>query len=299
MNRWKQLLFVSPFLLAIILIIVWFYVLDKGDVRIQTNVRNATVDSENKTIPCVKKQCLLTLKTGPHLLTIKKDGYHPATKAIGVERNKTTDLTITLLKIAQLISVEGSPRFPAAAGEGNLVFLDPADNRVKIQKKEGVKVITSLINIKGALTFYTSPSEEWTIGQNGADLYLMNIIKGTRQKKPLSEIAYSINWAPDNAGILYNNEAKQIFMLNTTGETRPLNATIDISLIGWIDPQRFIYITVDNGLTSINVFDISSGVTEQLITKTNFLIDVIQWDETQKTTYFHENKEKKWYRLEL
>lgn len=318
MNRLKQLVILSPFLVGIVLLMMWFYLWNVGTLKIHSNVLGFNITMNKKREFCAKRECELKIKTGLVTMQIEKEGYHPTLKKAQVYRGKTTPMEIEMIKIAQLIAIAGEPKekpipeIPEnvqkkiikswSPGRKQLLFWDEIDQGIKIWTKDRIQTITHLTGLASPAHILWSPQEDRLMIQHKEDLYLIGIDTGSRQKLIWNNTTpKNILWLKDNERVLINDEKKNVFLMKATqGSIEKIpEIQIDLSYAVSIGKEEVVYANTENENTVISLFELSSGSTRRLLQKNGMTMDQITWSEEEKAVFLHTSVGNQWLRLDL
>lgn len=316
-NRTKNILL---FVLTLVLaggIYVWYYPLDRGNVSVSVGLPDYWVMASDQSVQCASDPCVITLKTGSRTLTLRKDGYFPATAESEVKRFKTESITVQLKKIPTLkeslvvpsepISLENKP-LPADLAEPSklgaawdakgekLAYVDLADDKVKVWSGGTAHTVTPLANLGEGFRFLWAPDSSMLAGMVDEDLYLIDTRKASRKKIQLGFVSRNASWSPNSDFLVLNDDQNKIYKIGTVGEPpSPISLQMDLGQSVWDQDGRLIYYTVDEraNQTKIMAYSLVAEENTEIMTKYDFPISKIARD-MNGALYFYNPKLTSW-----
>ncbi|MFH1012860.1 MAG: WD40 repeat domain-containing protein [Candidatus Peregrinibacteria bacterium] len=311
------------FLISILLAIgvyVWFFPLNKGTLELKTGIENYRAFIEGQELPCHFDPCTTKLQSGLHRLLIQKAKYATMTQDIVIKRGEVNTIEVDLRRVYTLEPTDTVPHtkekpkraIPITpinqvlastwnADESRLIYLDSADERVKIWSPTGTQLVTALTNIKPPLNFLWSTDQTTLVAHQGHNLYFINVAQGARKKQELNFIPRTIQLSPNGQWLVMSDENGSLYQIHT--QDQKLTSTqisADLAYGAWIDEGTLLYFTAnpETNRTDILTYTPENGRQVTLTVKFDFLATRMAYDAENKTAYLQKNDEK-WYELRL
>jgi dipeptidyl aminopeptidase/acylaminoacyl peptidase len=319
-NKTQNILILLTMAVLIGLIVVWFYVLNKGELIINTGVDDYRIYAETEEMICPQDPCTLKLKIGTHQIRFEKEGYNTITSVTTILRGKTSALQIEArkkmeIKPSSFLPAEYTPE-PSVSDADNIIayswntkrdrllFLDSGDDRLKIREPDGkITLITALKNILPPMAFYWSPDEKRILASQKADLYFIEIDMGSRKKQVLDFTPTGITWSPASDFIALNDEKHSLYKIEweNTEDVKKMDVELGLEKSAWISDTTLLAYTMDEKInqTEIWSFDLTDLTKEILAKKFDFLIDKMIYDPDKNTVYFRHEREGTWHEMQM
>lgn len=298
----------------------WSFPFNRGTLELKMGGAGyrALVDGEE--VPCPEDPCLARLKTGSYTLLVQKEKHITLSQPITIKRGKVTRVETELKRqyVLEETSVIPKPIKPKRAlpaalenraigwewngDESRLVYLDSADERVKIRDLAGVEQpVTVLKNIEPPLNLYWSDDETLLLGNQGKDLYFIDVKTGARQKKTIAFEPRNLHWSPNTPSLFFNAEADELYRMDFKDKTpRAIGIALNLKNAAWMEDGALIYFVSEAGknATDLKTYDPETGLQSDLTTKFDFLATRLVFDASGKTAYV-QKEDGKWFALEL
>lgn len=321
-NKTQNILILAVTALLIGMIILWFFVLNKGTVTITAGVGDYSVKINNITTICTADPCSIRSKIGTYGLIFNKDGYNSVSAKVEVTRGKISQVALNPKKKVEIMPSVVVPKTekdipkilptdlnientisPTWHQDGRILFLDKGDERLKIRNTDGkIRLVTILKTITPPIDFYWSGDGARVIGLQKGDLYFVDIEQGARKKQVLEFAPVSIIWSQKSDFILADNGSSGIYRINWE-DRQPVKLEQEFTLdqSEWIDDTTLLIYSLDieNNKTIIWILDPSSGTTETLVERYDFPMDNMVYDKEAGKAYLRNSKENAWYEISL
>jgi hypothetical protein len=322
-NKTQNILILAITAFMIVLVIVWFTVLNKGTVAITTGVTDYSVTINNVVIPCETDPCSIKSKIGTYGLIFNKEGYNSVSAKVEVARWKVTDVALKPKKKVEVMPSVVVPKteedilpvlpadlnaentmYPVWHADGRIIFIDKSDERLKIRNTDGkIRPVTIFKNITPpVMDFYWSGDGARVIGSQVGDLYFVDVEQGSRKKQILEFVPANITWSPKSDFILVDDGADNVYKIDWNNrEPAKLESGFKLSQSKWIDDTTLLIYSIDikNNKTSVWTLDPSSGITETLVEKYDFPVSEMVYDKEAGKAYLRNSKESAWYEINL
>ena len=321
-NKTQNILILVITLLVLGVVILWFFVLNRGTVAVTAGLSDYSITINNITTSCPADPCLAKVKIGTYELKFEKEGYNPVSAKVDIARWKTSAVTLQPKKKVEIVPSAIIPKTEAAnpaipadlnadniispvwSADGRLLFLDRSDERLKIRNTDGkIKLVTVLKQITPPINFYWSADSARIIGSQKGDLYFMDVDQGSRKKQVLEFAPSDIVWSPKSDFILVDDGSGAVYKIDWENRENPkkLEADPRLSQSEWIDDSTLLVYSIDteNNKTTIWTYNPSSEIREDLVEKFDFVIDKMVYDKEAQKAYLRNPRESGWYEISL
>lgn len=176
---------------------VWSGFLNKGTISIATSAPFSVQIDTDPVFTCSSSPCEFRVKTGPHSVAVKKDGYSDYAKLVDVSMGNKTELRVELEKIvrAQVMSEE----FVVPKIENPFVFQIDKNTGLQsiVKKSKDVKIDDEVI------AYFSRPFESPKI-QTNADQSIVWIV----DKGKVSSSMYKVDVQKKSRMLVYETKDK-------------------------------------------------------------------------------------------
>ncbi|MCK5600267.1 PEGA domain-containing protein [Candidatus Pacearchaeota archaeon] len=318
MEEGKKSIVVFIVLMAIAVgIYVWSYPLNKGSLKITSNLSNYLVFFERSSRECFESPCEITLKPGSHQIKVQQDGYFPETIQTTIKRGRGKELSFELKKIPNLMVSETVPKkknenkaLPQEINEqgtltyswnenaDQLAFIDQTDSKLKTWKNNEIKIITSLKGVSNKLKLNWVPDNQNIFGQEEKVVYFIDTEKASRKKRILDFTPKNLMWIPETNNLLVNDENSNVYQISIMEEDeKEMSFKLNLKNSAWENKSRLIFYdhNKEENQTTVAAMNIESLEKTEILTKFNFPIDQVVSEGGK--IFFHHEIQETWYEL--
>lgn len=301
-------------------IYLWAYPLNRGKVAISAGMPDALVKTDEGTIQCAAEPCVISLTAGIHSLTVQKDGFFPEVAKVAVKRLQTEPLSLTLKKIpglkeSQVVPAEekgkdkplpgalekqGVVSFAWDSKGEKMVYLDPADEKLKLWLDNASKTVTPLKGGISPMRLMWAPAQNLIVGVAGRDLYRIDPVAASKKKAILAFDPTHFLWSDQGSFILVNNSENKVYRLeNSTLAVQGLDLNVDLSMAAWGRDGKLVYTAFDKqeNRTTVKAYDLANGLESEITAKFDFPISKIITD-ANGSIYFFNDRQQNWFLLD-
>lgn len=299
-------------------IYVWSYPLNKGSLKITSNLSNYLVFFESSSKECLENPCEITLKPGSHQIKVQQDGFFPETIQATIKRGKNKGINVDLKKTPKLIASEIIPKeknenkaLPKEINEQDtltfswnenaeqLAFIDQTDSKLKTWKDNEIKITASLKGVSNKLKLNWSPDNQHIFGQEEEVAYFIDTEKASRKKRIFDFTPKNLMWTPETNNLLVNDIALNVYQISIEEEVeKEMNFKLNLKNSAWENKNRLIFYDYNKkeNQTTVAAINIESLEKTEILTKFNFPIDQVVSEGGK--IFFHHEAQETWYELD-
>ncbi|MFH0820388.1 MAG: hypothetical protein V1908_01295 [Candidatus Peregrinibacteria bacterium] len=303
------------FLLSLVLagaVYAWFYPLNTGTLELKTGTTDYQVFLNGEPLECTQDPCSTKLKVDGYQLLIRKEKHATFSQLVFIHRGEVSTVEVNLERVYTLepssvvpktnlkraltppADLSAVPAFAWNAKGSTFIFLDPADERVKVRQANGsTRVITSLANLASPLNFYWSPTETWLLAQQGRDLYFINTAEATRKKKVLKFEPIVILWSPQGDYALVNDASNALYRITPDNQTiSATDVALNLEEAAWINDATLLSYSLDTQKrrTEIKTYEPGKTLLATLTVRFDYVAVRMIFDAANQTAYFQNDQ---------